>query len=99
MKKLKELITVSIMVMALAAVFQSCKKSAAKPDYNSDKTKLVAETDSLTAVYNLAVEGKQAGEYVQGSKTALQTALTLAKSVATGQFTQQQVNNAQANLT
>jgi hypothetical protein len=98
MKKLKELITVVIMVMALAVVFQSCKKSAAKPDYNSNKTKLIAETDSLTTVYNQAVEGKQAGDYVIGSKAALQTALTLAKSVQTGQFTQQQVNNATANL-
>jgi len=98
MKKLKELITVFVMVMTLAAVFQSCKKSADKPNYNSDKTKLTAETDSLTAVYNLAVEGKQAGDYVPGSKAALQTAITLAKSVLAGQFTQQQVNNAAANL-
>jgi len=98
MKKLKKLITVVIMVMALAAVFQSCKKSADKPNYNSDKTKLAAETDSLTAVYNQAVEGKQAGEYAPGSKAVLQTALTLAKSVVAGQFTQQEVNNASANL-
>jgi len=98
MKKLKNIITAVIVVMALAAAFQSCKKSADKPNYNSDKTKLAAETDSLTAVYNAAVEGKQAGDYVPGSKAALQTALTLAKSVQTGQFTQQQVNNAIANL-
>ncbi|WP_295671925.1 LamG domain-containing protein [uncultured Mucilaginibacter sp.] len=98
MKKLKKLKAVFIMVMALAAVFQSCKKSADKPNYSSDKTKLAAETDSLTAVYNAAVEGKQAGDYVPGSKAALQTALSLAKSVADGQFTQQQVNNAVANL-
>jgi hypothetical protein len=98
MKNLKKLITVVIMVVALAAVFQSCKKSPAKPDYTSDKTKLVSETDSLTAVYTKAVEGKQAGDYVPGSKAALQTALTLAQSVVAGQFTQQQVNNALANL-
>jgi len=98
MKKLKELIAVVIMMVALAAVFQSCKKSADKPNYNSDKTRLSAETDSLTTVYNLAVEGKQAGDYVPGSKAALETALTLAKSVVDGQFTQQQVNNAAANL-
>lgn len=86
------------MVMALTVVFQSCKKSAATPDYTSDKTKLASETDSLTAVYNSAVEGKQAGDYVPGSKAALETAITLAKSVIAGQFTQQQVNNALANL-
>ena len=56
MKKLKNIITAVIVVMALAAAFQSCKKSADKPNYNSDKTKLAAETDSLTAVYNAAVE-------------------------------------------
>ncbi len=98
MKKHKKIITAVIMVMALAAVFQSCKKSAAKPDYNSNKTKLATEVDSLTAVYNAAVEGKQAGDYVLGSKAALQTALALAKSVQAGQFTQQEVNNAAANL-
>jgi len=98
MKKLKKLITAAIMVMALTAVFQSCKKSAAKPDYNSDKTKLTSETDSLMAVYSHAVEGKQAGDYATGSKAALETAITLAQSVVAGQFTQQQVNNATANL-
>jgi len=98
MKKLKKITTAAIMVMALAVVFQSCKKSAAKPDYNSDKSRLSAEIDSLTAVYNAAVEGKQAGDYVVGSKASLQTALTLAQGVKAGSFTQQQVNNAAANL-
>ncbi len=98
MKKLKKIITAATMVVALAAVFQSCKKTAAKPDYNSNKTILSTETDSLTTVYNQAVEGKQAGDYVPGSKAALQTAITLAQSVVAGQFTQQQVNNATANL-
>ncbi|MDB5112102.1 MAG: hypothetical protein JWR67_3216 [Mucilaginibacter sp.] len=98
MKKLKELIPAVIIVMALCTVFQSCKKSADALNYNSDKTKLSATTDSLTAVYNLTVEGKQAGDYVVGSKAALQTAINLAKGVIAGQFTQLQVNNALANL-
>src|ERR1700743_306721 len=98
MKRTKKFITAGIMMIAVIAIFQSCKKSAAKPDLNSDKTKLASETDSLTVVYTQAVEGKQAGDYVPGSKEALQTAITLAKGVLAGQFTQQQVNNALANL-
>ncbi len=74
------------------------QKSSDKVDFNSDKSKLTAEIDSLTAIYTAAVEGKQAGDYTPGSKVALNTALTLAMSVKNGQFTQQQVNNASANL-
>lgn len=98
MKRTKKFITAGIILIAVIAISQSCKKSAAKPDLNSDKTKLASETDSLTVVYTQAVEGKQAGDYVPGSKAALQTAITLAKGVVAGQFTQQQVNNALANL-
>jgi hypothetical protein len=98
MKKLKISITAIIMMVAVLTLFQSCKKSTDKPNYNSDKSKLSSEIDSLTVVYNAAVEGKQAGEYSVGSKATLQTALTLAASVKTGSFPQQQVNNAAANL-
>jgi hypothetical protein len=52
----------------------------------------------LTTIYNLAVEGKQAGNYSPGSKAALQKALLSAAGVKTGSFTQQEVNNASANL-
>lgn len=86
------------MMIAVIAIFQSCKKSSSTPDYNSDKSALTLQIDSATTLYNAAVEGKQAGDYVPGSKVALQTAITLSKSVVAGQFTQQQVNNALANL-
>ena len=86
-----------VLIVAITSI-QSCKKSSEKANYNSDKSKLSAEIDSLTAVYNAAVEGKQAGDYSPGSKAVLLTALNLAKDVKTGQFTQQQVNNAAANL-
>ncbi len=86
-----------VLIVAITAI-QSCKKSSEKANYNSDKSKLSAEIDSLTAVYNAAVEGKQAGDYSPGSKAVLLTALNLAKDVKIGQFTQQQVNNAAANL-
>ena len=86
-----------VLIVAITSI-QSCKKSSEKANYNSDKSKLSVEIDSLTAVYNAAVEGKQAGDYSPGSKAVLLTALNLAKDVKTGQFTQQQVNNAAANL-
>jgi hypothetical protein len=98
MKKLIKLTTAAIMMITVVAVVQSCKKDANTQNYNANKSRLIAETDSLTAVYNMAVEGKQAGDYSVGSKAALQAALTLAKNVESGQFTQEEVNNAAANL-
>src|SRR5271154_2022864 len=98
MNKIKNSITALIILITVVTLTQSCKKSSDKVDFNSDKSKLTAEIDSLTAVYTTAVEGKQAGDYTPGSKVVLNTALTLATSVKNGQFTQQQVNNASANL-
>ncbi|NCD67825.1 hypothetical protein, partial [Mucilaginibacter agri] len=51
------------------------------------------------ALYAAAVEGKQAGDYTVGSKAELQTANNLTMQVTTGDFTQEQVNNAAASLT
>jgi len=98
MRKMKNSIAAIIVLIVAITSIQSCKKSSEKANYNSDKSKLSAEIDSLTAVYNAAVEGKQAGDYSPGSKAVLLTALNLAKDVKTGRFTQQQVNNAAANL-
>ncbi len=98
MNKIKNSIAAVMVLTAVITLTPSCKKSSEKVNFNSDKTKLSTEIDSLTAVYSAAVEGKQAGDYTIGSKAALNTALTLAASVKTGSFTQQQVNNAAANL-
>jgi hypothetical protein len=98
MRKMKNSIAAIIMLVATITLIQSCKKHSDKVDYNSDKSKLSAQIDSLTAVYTAAVEGKQAGDYSPGAKAALETALKLAEGVKTGSFTQQQVNNASANL-
>jgi hypothetical protein len=98
MRKMKNSVAAIIILIVAITLMQSCKKSSDKVDYNSDKSKLSSEIDSLTAIYNSAVEGKQAGDYSPGSKVALQTALSLAAGVKTGSFTQQQVNNASANL-
>ncbi len=95
---MKNSIAAIIILTVAITSLQSCKKNSDKVNYNFDKSKLNKEVDSLTAVYNAAVEGKQAGDYSPGSKAALQTALTLAAGVKTGSFTQQEVNNALANL-
>ena len=98
MKHLKRIVTMAVMMAAVIAVFQSCKKSSTAADYNSDKSKLDLQIDSATMLYNSAVEGKQAGDYAKGSKAPLETAITLATNVKTGSYTQYQVNNAVGNL-
>jgi len=95
---MKNSIAMIIILIVAITLVQSCKKKSDKVDYNSNKSKLSSEIDSLTAVYTAAVEGKQAGDYSPGSKAALQTALKLAEGVKNGSFTQQEVNNAAANL-
>lgn len=97
MNKIKNYITAFGMLAAVMTIGQACKKDS-KPDYNSDKTKLGLEIDTATTLYNAAVEGKQAGDYTVGSKATLETAITLATGVKGGSFTQQQVNNAAANM-
>ena len=90
-----------ILLMAfLGVVGVSCKKNSNSPtSYNTDKTLLKAEIDSLTAVYNSAVEGTKPGAYAIGAKESLDTALMLASGVAgSTSYTQQQVNNAYNNL-
>lgn len=87
------LLAVSIISLA------SCSKDdAPAPDYNADKTRLKQVIDSLTAVSGKSVEGSKPGQYVIGSKKALDSVLALAGQVYTGQYTQQQVNNALGNL-
>lgn len=98
MKHLKKIVAIVFIMAAVTGLYQSCKKSSTAPNYNSDKSKLALEIDTATALYNSAVEGKQAGDYSVGSKAPLQTAITLATNVKTGSFTQYQVNNALGNL-
>jgi hypothetical protein len=98
MKRTKIFIVAVIVLTAAVTLFQSCKKNSSAPDYNSNKGALDLQIDTATALYNAAVEGKQAGEYTVGSKAALETAINLANSIKSNNFTQQQVNNALANL-
>lgn len=98
MKYFKKYTIVIMMLIAVVAAIQSCKKSESKPDYNSDKTKLGVKIDSANLIYNTAVEGSKPGQYSAGSKTDLKTAIDLAAGVKSGSFTQYEVNNATANL-
>ena len=98
MKQPKKLITMIIAMVTVMFIVQACKKNSSKPDYNSDKSKLTAELDSANSLYATATEGKQAGDYTVGSKATLLTSINLAKGVQSGSFTQQEVNNATANL-
>lgn len=77
----------------------ACKKNSTAPDYNADKSKLSHLVDSLTQVYNAAVEGNKPGDYNTGAKASLKAALDLAVQVKTGNtFTQEDVNNAYNSL-
>lgn len=78
----------------------SCKKSKSSPgDYNSDKTRLKAVIDSLTAVSDTTVEGNKPGQYIIGAKTALDSVIGLGTEVySSDTYTQEQVNNALNNL-
>jgi len=85
--------------LAVGLLLGACKKSSSPATYNTDKTSLKAAIDSLTAVYNKAIEGSKPGDYAVGAKEALDTAIMLATSVAgSNAYTQQEVNNAYNNL-
>lgn len=90
----------AVAFFAAILLFQSCKK-----DNNNngtpanDKSALGSLIDSVSNVLNATVEGNKPGQYSEGSKTALDSTLQLAMSVASSTtYTQQQVDNAMANL-
>ena len=83
----------------LLTLFSACSKKSSTPDYNANKASLSHLIDSLTQVYNAAVEGNKPGDYATGAKAQLDTAIVLATTVNTGStFTQEQVNNTYNNL-
>jgi hypothetical protein len=92
--------SISRIILAATVLFvTACSKDdEPAPDYNSDKTRLKQVIDSLTNVYNTTAEGNKPGQYVIGARKALDSVLSLSGQVYTGQYTQQQVNNAVANL-
>ena len=87
-----------IAVLLTTAVFTSCKHEDAKPVYTGNKAQLLQLTDSLNQVYTGSIEGHNLGEYPKQARADLKTALDLAAAVNTGNHTQDEVNNAYANL-
>lgn len=86
-------------IIAIMAIAVSCSKKGIAPDYNANKTVFKATIDSLTNVYNTTTEGNKPGQYVIGSRTALDSVIKLANQVYSGStYTQEQVNNALNNL-
>ena len=90
--------TITVAVIG-CMVFAACKKDDAKPDYNADKTRLKALIDSVTLIYNSAIEGNKPGNYAIGSKVPLKSSIDLALQVNTGNtYAQDDVDNTIANL-
>ena len=98
MRKQKTMFIATIlMVVAIAFVIQSCSKSAA-PAPPGNSAGLKAEIDSATTLYNNTAAGHEAGEYDSTQRVLLNNTITVAKTVLTGSFTQQQYNNSVSNI-
>lgn len=97
---MRTITSISCFILAATVLFvTACSKDdEPAPDYNSDKARLKQVIDSLTNVYNNTVEGNKPGQYAIGARRALDSVLSLSNQVYGGQYTQQQVNNAVANL-
>lgn len=80
------------------AVFASCKNEANLPDYASNKSSLTQLTDSVKQLYNQSVEGHDIGQYPKQARLQFKSAIDLSATVVTGAYTQEEVNNALANL-
>src|ERR1700743_488683 len=86
-------------VICLGTVIVSCKKDTKTLDYNANKASLKTLVDSMQHVYDTTVTGNRPGQYDSSARTALKTAIDLASQIISGNtFTQQEVNNAYANL-
>ncbi len=89
----------TLLALLLACCFYACKKSTTQETFNSNKQSISTAIDSANTFYTNGVEGKRAGNYSVGSRTDLKTAIDLATAVkGSTQYSQQQVDNATANL-
>ncbi len=89
----------SLLVFLFTCCFYACKKSTTQETFNPNKQSISTVTDSANNFYTNSVEGKRAGNYSVGSRTDLKTAIDLAIAVKSStQYSQQQVDNATANL-
>lgn len=85
-------------LLVAVAIFASCKDDANLPDYASNKSGLTQLTDSVKQVYNQSAEGHDIGQYPKQARVQLKSAIDLAGAVNSGAYTQEEVNNALANL-
>ncbi len=100
MCKQKFLLIITVIFFA-AVLIQSCKKDDTNNNNTpaNDKSALNALIDSVGNVLNTTTEGNKPGQYSVGSKENLDSTLQLAMGVSSNNtYTQQQVDNATANL-
>ncbi|HEX5551887.1 MAG TPA: LamG domain-containing protein [Chitinophagaceae bacterium] len=91
--------TLLLVAVAGLSLLAACKKDDHAPDYNADKSSLMAALDSATHFAGDIQEGNKPGDYAPGSKDTLAVTIGLATQVSSqNTFTQQQVNNTIANL-
>ncbi|RYE36043.1 MAG: hypothetical protein EOP42_04790 [Sphingobacteriaceae bacterium] len=99
MKINQKYISYTLLAVLLTCCFYACKKSTTQAIFNADKQSITTAIDSANNFYTNSVEGKRAGNYSVGSRTDLKTAIDLANAVkGSTQYSQQEVNNATANL-
>lgn len=96
---LRSLLGTLLAVLLMLVVFESCKKDDTPAAIPVDKTKLKARLDSANALFALAQEGVQVGQFEAGSKAVAKTAIDAATTVYNNaNATQSEVNNAYVNL-
>ncbi len=84
-----------VLILSLAA----CKKDSKQEVFNPNEGNLSLAIDSANKLYNSTTEGSKPGTYAIGAKADLKTAITLATATkASSQYSQQEVDNATANL-
>ena len=99
MRVSKYFLVAGVLVFILTGLLFSCKKDSTTQNYNADKTELKSMIDSLTIVSAQAVEGNKPGQYIPGSKEALDSVIALGQDVYSAtNYTQEQVDNALNNL-
>lgn len=99
MKIYQKYVSVTLLALLLTCCFYACKKSTTQETFNPNKQSISTVIDSATNFYTNSVEGKRAGNYSVGSRADLKTAIDLANAVKSStQYSQQEVDNATANL-
>ncbi|WCT10693.1 LamG domain-containing protein [Mucilaginibacter jinjuensis] len=90
-----------LILLAIVLVFNlaACKKDDKQEVFNPNETNISLAIDSANKLYDNTKEGSKPGTYAVGARTDLKTAITLATATkSSNQYSQQQVDNATANL-